>query len=161
MTVDPSRLTHLNDQGAVQMVDITQKNPSLRIARAQAEVHMLPETLVLLQAGNMKKGDVLAVARVAAIQAAKRTSELIPLAHPISLQSVQVTIEFASEGCVRIVVEARTTGETGVEMEALTAAAAGALTIYDMIKGVERGVKIERVMLLEKTGGRSDWKRMG
>jgi cyclic pyranopterin phosphate synthase len=142
------------------MVDVGGKADSERRARAQAIVRMSPQTAALVESGDAPKGDVLGTARLAGIQAAKRTDELIPLAHPLPLSFVDVeaTID-ADGGRVTIEAEARTVAKTGVEMEALTACAVAALTVYDMVKGVERGVTIEKVELLEKTGGKSDWKR--
>jgi cyclic pyranopterin monophosphate synthase len=142
------------------MVDVGGKADSERRARAQAIVRMSPQTAALVERGDGPKGDVLGTARLAGIQAAKRTDELIPLAHPLPLSFVDVeaTID-ASDGAVTVEAEARTVAKTGVEMEALTACAVAALTVYDMVKGVERGVTIERIGLLEKTGGKSDWRR--
>ncbi len=151
-----SDLTHLNSEGRAQMVDISDKQTTARRARAQAIVRVTPQTASTLAAGNAPKGDVIAVARIAGIQAAKRTSELIPLCHPLALSFVGVegTIDVEA-GEIELIAEARTTGPTGVEMEALTAATVAALTVYDMLKGIERGARIERVELLEKSGGRS------
>jgi cyclic pyranopterin phosphate synthase len=142
------------------MVDVGGKADSERMARARAIVRMSPETAALVERGDAPKGDVLATARLAGIQAAKRTDELIPLAHPLPLSFVDVeaTIQ-ADSGTVTIEAEARTVAKTGVEMEALTACAVAALTVYDMVKGVERGVTIEKVELLEKSGGKSPWRR--
>jgi cyclic pyranopterin phosphate synthase len=142
------------------MVDVGGKADSERRARAQATVRMSPQTAALVERGDAPKGDVLGTARLAGIQAAKRTDELIPLAHPLPLSFVDVeaTID-ADAGTVTIDAEAQTVAKTGVEMEALTACAVAALTVYDMVKGVERGVTIERVELLEKSGGKSDWRR--
>jgi cyclic pyranopterin monophosphate synthase len=157
------RLTHVDDSGAVRMVDVGGKRESERSALAEASVRMSPQTAATLQRGDAPKGDVLGVARLAGIQAAKRTGELIPLAHPLPLTYADVRVSVdAQEGSVRIQAEARVVGRTGVEMEAMTAAAVAALTVYDMVKGLERGVHIERVELLEKTGGRSGtWRRHG
>ena len=152
-------LSHLDRSGRARMVDVGPKEDSDRRARAQAVVRMSPETASLVAAGDAPKGDVLGTARVAGIQAAKRTSDLIPLAHPLPLTFVDVDAEVDRAGMVTITAEARTTAKTGVEMEALTACAVAALTVYDMVKGVERGVTIEQVTLLEKTGGKSDWRR--
>jgi cyclic pyranopterin phosphate synthase len=143
------------------MVDVGEKPVSDRRAVARAVVRMTPETAALVEAGDAPKGDVLAVARIAGIQAAKRTDELIPLCHslPLSMVDVDASID-ASAGTVTLLAEARTSARTGVEMEAMTAAAVAALTVYDMVKGVERGVAIEAVELLEKSGGRSGaWRR--
>ena len=138
------------------MVDISDKQTTARRARAQAIVRVTPQTAQILAAGNAPKGDVIAVARIAGIQAAKRTSELIPLCHPLALSFVGVegTIDVEA-GEIELIAEARTTGPTGVEMEALTAVTVAALTVYDMLKGIERGARIEQVELLEKSGGRS------
>ena len=151
-----SDLTHLNSEGRAQMVDISDKQTTARRARAQAIVRVTPQTAQILAAGNAPKGDVIAVARIAGIQAAKRTSELIPLCHPLALSFVGVegTIDVEA-GEIELIAEARTTGPTGVEMEALTAVTVAALTVYDMLKGIERGARIEQVELLEKSGGRS------
>jgi cyclic pyranopterin phosphate synthase len=152
--------THLDERGRARMVDVGAKDETERRAVAEALVRMSPETAAALAGGELEKGDALAVARVAGIQAAKRTADLIPLAHPIPLAFAGVDIDVDSDaGVVTIRGEASTTARTGVEMEAMTACAAAALTVYDMVKGVERGVTIERISLLEKTGGRSDWHR--
>jgi cyclic pyranopterin phosphate synthase len=149
-------LTHLNGEGQAEMVDISGKAATARRARAQAVVCVTPQTARVLAAGDAPKGDVIGVARIAGIQAAKRTSELIPLCHPLALAFVGVegTID-VDAGEIELIAEARTTGPTGVEMEALTAVTVAALTVYDMVKGIERGAAIERVQLLEKSGGRS------
>jgi cyclic pyranopterin monophosphate synthase len=153
------RLTHLDEKGAARMVDVAEKATTVREALAECIVRMAPATLRAVRAGTMAKGDALQVARVAAIMAAKRTPELIPLCHPLPLTSVGVDFEFVRGG-VRVLARARVTGQTGVEMEALTAAAVAGLTLIDMTKGVERGVYLESVRLLEKSGGRSGtWKR--
>jgi cyclic pyranopterin monophosphate synthase len=138
------------------MVDISDKETTARRARAQAIIRVTPQTAQILAAGDAPKGDVIAVARIAGIQAAKRTSELIPLCHPLALSFVGVegTIDVEA-GEIELIAEARTTGPTGVEMEALTAVTVAALTVYDMLKGIERGARIERVELLEKSGGGS------
>jgi cyclic pyranopterin phosphate synthase len=142
------------------MVDVGGKDVTDRRAVARGVVRMKPETAAAVAAGNAPKGDVISTARIAGIQAAKRTAELIPLCHPLPLSFVDVTIEVdATNGTVTIRSEARTSGQTGVEMEALTAASVAALTVYDMVKGIERGVEIAEVVLLEKTGGRHDWRR--
>ncbi len=155
---DP-KLTHLDSTGRAQMVDVGAKSQTERRALAEALVRMSPATARAVEAGDAPKGDVLSVARIAGIQAAKQTSVLIPLAHPIEITSVEVdaTID-AEQGLVRVVAEARTIGRTGIEMEVMTACAVAALTIYDMVKGLERGVTLERVRLLEKSGGRTDWR---
>jgi len=138
------------------MVDIAAKEVTRRIARAGGRIVMRPATLALIRAGTATKGDVLGVARVAAIQAAKRTSELVPLCHPLSLTRVAVTFDSdVAASAVMIEVTAETLGQTGVEMEALTAASVGLLTIYDMCKAVDRGMRIEGVRVLEKSGGKS------
>jgi len=138
------------------MVDIAAKEVTRRIARAGGRIVMRPATLALIRAGTATKGDVLGVARVAAIQAAKRTSELVPLCHPLSLTRVAVTFDSdVAASAVVIEVTAETLGQTGVEMEALTAASVGLLTIYDMCKAVDRGMRIEGVRVLEKSGGKS------
>jgi cyclic pyranopterin phosphate synthase len=157
------RLTHVDNSGEARMVDVGGKRESERFARAEAVVHMSPQTAATLQRGDAPKGDVLGAARLAGIQAAKRTGELIPLAHPLALTFADVKASVdALEGTVRIRAEARVVGRTGVEMEAMTAAAIAALTVYDMVKGLERGVRIERVELIEKSGGRSGtWRREG
>jgi cyclic pyranopterin phosphate synthase len=140
------------------MVDVGSKSASDRRAVARASVHMAPATAELAASGRGPKGEVLTVARIAGIQAAKRTAELIPLCHPLPLSFVDVRLAVAG-GEVVVEAEARTTAQTGVEMEALTAAAVAALTVYDMVKGVERGVTIDAVQLVEKTGGKEDWRR--
>jgi cyclic pyranopterin phosphate synthase len=140
------------------MVDVGGKDETDRRAVAAATLKVAPETARAIRDGNAPKGDVIGTARIAGIQAAKRTSELIPLCHPLPLSFVDVRIEVGEEK-VAIESEARTTAQTGVEMEALTAAAAAALTVYDMVKGIERGVEIIGMQLLEKSGGREDWSR--
>jgi cyclic pyranopterin phosphate synthase len=152
------RLTHLDERGAARMVDVAQKTATVREALAECLVRMAPATLRAVKEGTAK-GDAIQVARVAGIMAAKRTSELIPLCHPLPLSSVTLDFEFV-RGAVRVLARARVVGQTGVEMEALTAAAVAGLTLIDMTKGIERGVSIEAVRLLEKSGGRSGtWKR--
>ena len=152
------RLTHLDERGAARMVDVAVKAVTTREALAECLVRMAPETLRAVREGTAK-GDALQVARIAGIMAAKRTSELIPLCHPLPLSSVAVDFEFVP-GAVRVLAKVRVVGQTGVEMEALTAAAVAGLTLIDMTKGVERGVYLESVRLLEKSGGRSGtWKR--
>jgi cyclic pyranopterin phosphate synthase len=149
-------LTHFDAAGQAHMVDVAAKAETQRIARAAGTIVMRPETLALIQAGQASKGDVLGVARIAAIQAAKRTAELIPLCHPLPLTNVAVEFSIDAECCtVTCEVVAQTLGRTGVEMEALTAASVGLLTIYDMCKAVDRGMRIEQVRLLEKAGGKS------
>jgi cyclic pyranopterin monophosphate synthase len=150
------RLTHLDERGRARMVDVSAKAPSDRRAIARAVVRMTPATAALVAAGDAPKGDVLQVARIAGLQAAKRTGELIPLCHPLGLDHVDIEAEVDPEaGVVTLVAEARVTGRTGVEMEAMTAAAVAALTVYDMVKGLERGARVEAVELLSKSGGRS------
>jgi cyclic pyranopterin monophosphate synthase len=149
-------LTHLGRSGEARMVDVTQKPATERIAVAEGKVVMLPETLDLVLAGDAKKGDVLGTARIAGIQAAKRTHELIPLCHPLPVTKIEVAIE-PDRKLPGLVVRAtvKVTGQTGVEMEALTAVSIACLTIYDMVKAAERGMRIEGIRLLEKSGGAS------
>ncbi len=155
----PESLTHLDAEGRARMVDVSEKRSTRRIARASAVVRMTDATLSLLQSGQAPKGDVLATARIAGIQAAKRTPELIPLCHAIALSSVEVHFEYEAEG-IRIDTMARCLGTTGVEMEALTAASVAALTLYDMLKAVDRAMVIGPIQLEEKEGGRSGhWTR--
>jgi cyclic pyranopterin phosphate synthase len=156
-----TRLTHLDARGEAHMVDVSQKAETLRIARAMGRVVMAPGTLRLAVDGEAKKGDVFGVARIAGIMAAKRTHELIPLCHPLALSKVTVDIEpDASLPGVIVTTEACVTGKTGVEMEALTAASVACLTVYDMLKAVDRGMRIEGLQLLEKQGGASGhWRR--
>lgn len=159
---DDIRLSHVDERGAARMVDVSGKANTERVAIAEAYVVMRPETLALIQEGGLPKGDVLAVARVAGIMAAKRTHELIPMCHPLAITGV--VVDLAPEGTDRLRIEARvkTTGKTGVEMEALTAASVAALTVYDMCKAVEKGMRIEGVRLLEKRGGKSgEWRAEG
>jgi cyclic pyranopterin monophosphate synthase len=153
-------LSHLDATGQARMVDVGGKQPTERWARARAVVRMSPEAAARVAAGDNPKGDVIAVARIAAIQAAKRTDELIPLCHqlPLAVVDPQIAID-AATGTATIVVETRTTHQTGVEMEAMVACSVGALTIYDMVKGIEPGVTVERVELLDKTGGKADFHR--
>jgi cyclic pyranopterin monophosphate synthase len=160
---DDPELTHLDASGQARMVDVTEKPPTDRRARAQAVVLVSPDTARAVQRGDTPKGEVLGTARIAGIQAAKRTAELIPLCHPLPLSHVGVEASVdESAGRITLISEARTTAPTGVEMEALTAAAVAALTVYDMVKGVERGARITEVELLEKSGGRSgEWRRDG
>ena len=148
--------THFDVTGQAHMVDVGAKQPTKRIARASGRITMQPDTLELIRSGSSRKGDVLGVARVAAIQAAKRAAELIPLAHPLPL--TRVAVEFTVDGrasAVALEATVETVSRTGVEMEALTAVAIGLLTIYDMCKAVERGMRIESIRLLEKSGGKS------
>jgi cyclic pyranopterin phosphate synthase len=150
------QLTHLDDQGRARMVDVGGKPSTERWARARAVVSFSTETLARVRAGDLPKGDIRAVAELAGVMAAKRTPELIPLCHPLMLSQVEVTCELAESPPSAVLTSTvRTTGPTGVEMEALTAAAVAALTVYDMVKGVERGAHISEVRLLEKHGGRS------
>lgn len=151
-----SELTHLDPQGRAQMVDVTQKAITEREATAEARVVMQPETLAMITEGRHRKGDVLAVARIAGIQAAKKTSELIPLCHPLLLTSIKVELEpDIPHHQIHIRATCKLAGQTGVEMEALTAVSVAALTLYDMCKAVDKGMTIEGVRLLEKKGGKS------
>ena len=154
-------LTHLDEHGTARMVDVGAKDATQRTAVARAVVRMSPATAQAVERGDAPKGDVLGTARIAGIQAAKRTDELIPLCHslPLSYAGVDIAVD-AAGGLVTLTAEARTHAQTGVEMEALTAASVAALTVYDMVKGLEKGVEIAEVVLLSKTGGRSgDWRR--
>lgn len=153
-----SKLTHLDDKGAARMVDVGGKAETRRSATAEGRIVMAPATLAAVRDGSGPKGDVLATARIAGIMAAKRTGELIPLCHPLGLESV--TVDFAlADTAITVTATAALTGKTGVEMEALTAASVALLTIYDMAKALEKGMVIEQVRLLEKTGGKSgDWR---
>lgn len=152
-------LTHLNRQGRARMVDVTEKAETFRTALAEGVVRMSAETLELVRTGGTPKGDVLAVAQVAGIMAAKRTYELIPMCHPIRLTGVDIRFAF-EENAIRIQAEVKCKGETGVEMEALTAVSAAALTIYDMCKAVQKDMEIDGVHLCRKTGGKSgDYKK--
>jgi cyclic pyranopterin phosphate synthase len=151
-----STLTHFDSQGQAHMVDVGDKSDTKRIAIAQGSIQMLPATLQLILQGDAKKGDVLGIARIAAIQASKRTSDLIPLCHPISLSKVSVEFEIKQpKNTIVCKVTAECTGKTGVEMEALTATSVALLTIYDMVKAVDRGMIISHIQLLEKQGGKS------
>jgi cyclic pyranopterin phosphate synthase len=154
-------LTHLDEDGRARMVDVGAKPQTSRVATARAVVRMTPKTAAAVMAGDAPKGDVIGTARLAAIQAAKRTDEWIPLAHTLPLNSVDVDIEVdVTAGTVIVTTTARVYARTGVEMEAMVGCTAGALCVYDMVKGIERGVVIERVELLEKSGGRSGtWRR--
>lgn len=150
------RLTHIGEDGKARMVDVGAKQPSGRMARARARLKVLPATAEAIEHGSGPKGEVTQVARIAGIQAAKRTADLIPMAHPLPLTFVDVGITVdAGGGVVEIVSEARTRDRTGVEMEALTACSVAALTVYDMVKAIERGVTIEEIVLIEKLGGKS------
>ena len=151
-----SELTHFDATGQAHMVDVGAKQETARRARAAGRIRMAPATIALIREGSAKKGDVIGIARLAAIQASKRTADLIPLCHPLALTRVGVEFELnADTATVSITVTAETFGRTGVEMEALTAAATGLLTIYDMCKAVDRGMVIEDIRLLEKMGGKS------
>ncbi|HEX4509265.1 MAG TPA: cyclic pyranopterin monophosphate synthase MoaC [Burkholderiaceae bacterium] len=156
---DATPLTHFDAQGHAHMVDVGGKAPTHRVARATGTIRMQQATLEVIAAGTAKKGDVLGVARIAALQAAKRTADLIPLCHPLPL--THVAVEFVIDpgpSCVHCTVQAETFGRTGVEMEALTAVQVGLLTVYDMVKAIDRAMVIEGVKLLEKRGGKSgDW----
>jgi cyclic pyranopterin monophosphate synthase len=151
-----SELTHLDRTGAANMVDVSDKAATDRTARAEGTIVMRPETIALIRAGDAKKGDVLGTARLAGIMAAKRTHELIPLCHPLLLTKVRVDCEIddALPG-VRVMAEVKVSGQTGVEMEALTAVSVACLTLYDMVKAADRGMRIEGIRLLAKSGGRS------
>jgi cyclic pyranopterin phosphate synthase len=166
MTTGPTAanpLTHFDAQGRAHMVDVAAKGETERLARATGTIRMLPATLALIAGGTAAKGDVLGVARVAAIQGAKRTSELVPLCHPIAITRVAIEFELLAESsAVRCTAEVATVGRTGVEMEALTAVQVGLLTVYDMCKAADRGMVIGDVRLLEKRGGKSgDWRAPG
>ena len=151
---EPPRLTHLDETGAARMVDVSGKDVTAREAVATGRVLVSPEVVRLLRAGDMPKGDALGVARVAGIMAAKRTPELIPLCHPLALSSVAVDL-VVEDQAVAITATVRTTDRTGVEMEALTAASITALTLYDMLKAIDRGMVIEHIAVVEKSGGKS------
>jgi cyclic pyranopterin monophosphate synthase len=157
--VNDASLTHLDANGSARMVDISAKPVSTRRARARARVRMSSETAAAVATGNAPKGEVLGTARLAGILAAKQTPSLIPLAHPIALSVVNIdaSVDVAA-GLVELVAEVVVAAQTGVEMEAMVAASVAALTVYDMVKGLERGVTIEQVTLLEKSGGRNDWR---
>ena len=151
-----SRLTHLDETGAARMVDVGGKAETRRSATASGRISMSPETLAAVRDGSGPKGDVLAAARIAGIMAAKKTGEFIPLCHPLALDAV--TVDFAFKDGIEVTAQASLSGKTGVEMEALTAASIALLTIYDMAKALEKGMVIEQVRLIEKTGGKSgDW----
>ncbi len=149
------RLTHFDAAGNAAMVDVSAKPATVRSATARARVVMLPATLAMIAEGSAKKGDVLGVARLAGIMAAKRTADLIPLCHPLALSAVAVDLSIAPPDAVEIAATVRTTGPTGVEMEALTAASVAALTVYDMCKAVDRGMRIEALRVVHKSGGKS------
>jgi cyclic pyranopterin monophosphate synthase len=153
-----SRLTHLDDSGAAHMVDVSEKATTRREATATGRIGMSAEALAAIRDGLLKKGDALSVARIAGIMAAKRTSDLVPLCHPLPLSAVTVDLHVEPDG-IRVEAMARTTGPTGVEMEALTAASVALLTLYDMAKAIDRAMVIDGVRLLAKSGGRSgDWR---
>lgn len=156
-----SELTHFNATGQAHMVDVGEKDVTRRLAVAEGFIRMQPETLALIETGGHKKGDVLGIARVAGIMAAKKTADLVPLCHPISLTKVEIALDpVGGQAAVHCIARVETRGRTGVEMEALNAVQVALLTVYDMCKAVDRGMTLERVRLLEKTGGRSGhWKR--
>ena len=156
MTQESSNLSHVDESGNARMVDIGSKGVTERVAVASCELHMLQSTLDLVRSGGFDKGDVLGVARVAGIMAGKRTSELIPLCHPLNIDQITVDFEDLLEGVgITVTATVRTSGKTGVEMEALTSASLAALTIYDMCKSADRAISIERLRLLSKSGGKS------
>ncbi|MER2493809.1 cyclic pyranopterin monophosphate synthase MoaC [Catenovulum sediminis] len=151
-----AKLTHLNERGEANMVDVSEKAVTTRTAQAEAFIKMSPQAYQLLEQGSHKKGDVLAIARIAGIQGAKKCSDLIPLCHPLMLSKVQLDFELQAEQCqVRIVSFCKLAAQTGVEMEALTAASVAALTIYDMCKAVDKNMQIEGLRVLAKAGGKS------
>ncbi|WP_334161159.1 cyclic pyranopterin monophosphate synthase MoaC [Phenylobacterium sp.] len=153
-----SRLTHIDDTGRARMVDVSDKAATTREAVAEGFLRMRPETLALALSGEGRKGDVRAVAEIAGVMAAKKTSDLIPMCHPLAISKAEVRVE-PGEGGLAVTARVKTTGQTGVEMEALTAAAVALLTLYDMLKAAEKGMVIETVRLVEKTGGKSgDWR---
>ncbi len=159
----PSPFTHFDAHGQAHMVDVAGKDATHRVARATGSIRMQPATFALIERGEAKKGDVIAVARIAAIQGAKRTAELVPLCHPLPITRVVVDFELdAAASCVRCTAQVETIGRTGVEMEALTAVQIGLLTVYDMCKSADRGMVMEGIRVLEKSGGKSgDWKAPG
>ena len=148
-------LTHFDSRGRARMVDVSEKDITMREAVARGRITMQPETLFIIEKGGMAKGDVLGVARVAGIMAAKETGRLIPMAHPIALTGVSVNFRYCRPDAVEIEAVVRTTGKTGVEMEALTAVSVAALTVYDMCKAVDRAMTIENIRLVKKSGGKS------
>lgn len=151
-----NKLSHLNERGEARMVDVTGKDVTSRTAIAEGFVAMAPETLQLIQSGEAKKGDVLATARIAGIMAAKRTHELIPLCHPLPITKALIDFELSDKPVgVRVTSEVKVTGQTGVEMEALTAVSVACLTIYDMLKAADKAMRFDGIRLIEKTGGRS------
>jgi cyclic pyranopterin phosphate synthase len=149
------QLTHLDERGRAKMVDVSSKSVTARRAKAEGLIRMTPDLLERIFEGDLPKGDVLAVARVAGVLAAKRTSELIPLCHPLPIESIEVTFEKEGPGVLRVVSEVGVTAKTGAEMEALTAVSVAALTVYDMCKAVDRAIEIDQVHLVEKSGGKS------
>lgn len=158
MSESNNKLTHLDEKGQARMVDVSEKSITKRDATAQAIITMLPETLAMIAEGKHKKGDVIATARIAGIQAAKKTWELIPMCHPLMIAGAKIDIEAISDTELRILARCKVADRTGIEMEALTAASIAALTIYDMCKAVDKGMIIGAVKLLEKRGGKSgDW----
>lgn len=159
-TYPMNTLTHFDNSGQAHMVNVGDKPNTHRIAIAQGKITMLPETFEMIEAGSHKKGDVLGIARIAGIQASKKTSELIPLCHPLALSHLSLEFELIKvDSSIRCQVKAQTTGPTGVEMEALTAVQIALLTIYDMVKAVDRGMVMGDIKLLEKSGGKSgEWK---
>ena len=156
-----SKLTHIDDQGRARMVDVSDKPSTERIAVAKGRIVMKPETLQLALAGTGKKGEVRAVAEIAGVMAAKRTSDLIPMCHPLAISSVKIEVDPSADGSgLEVTARVKTTGPTGVEMEALTAASVALLTLYDMLKAADKGMTIEGVRLIEKSGGASgDFRR--
>ena len=155
-------LSHVGDSGEANMVDISEKDVTSRVAAASSVVRMQPATLSAILNNQIEKGEVIAVARVAGIQAAKKCSELIPLCHPLPLDKVHITIEAQGPECIRVVCECKVDHKTGVEMEALTGASVAALTIYDMCKAIDKAMTIEKIGLIKKSGGKSgDWIREG
>ena len=154
-------LTHLNENGEATMVDVGEKAVTVRTAKAYARIKMKPETLEALLNANLKKGDGLGAARIAGIMGAKKTGELIPLCHNIPIEKITVDFEKEDDSHLAVYTFAKCTYKTGIEMEALTAASVAALTVYDMCKAIDRGMVIEEIRLLEKTGGKSDWKYEG
>lgn len=158
MADSPTGLSHLDESGAARMVDVSAKADTTREAIAHATVYLQPSTLQLILEGGIAKGDVIAVARVAGIMAAKKTSELIPLCHPLAITGVTVDFDQRGAGELEIRAGVRTTGKTGVEMEALTAVTVAALTVYDMCKALDKGIRVDGIELLEKRGGKSgEW----
>ena len=150
-----AKFTHLNDAGRARMVDVTEKNITQRTAVARGSVRTSRETIVLIKEQGLKKGDVLAVAQVAGIMAAKKTSDIIPMCHPLNLTGVDIDFRLVDEGIIEIEARVKVSGQTGVEMEALTAVSVAALTIYDMCKSIDKSMSIEAIYLVEKTGGKS------